>query len=74
MGVVPVRLERDELRIVFGRMEQPLPTVEPYEAEAELLAALGIESSELPVEVYDNGMPPRLRVVPDEGRGGGVAS
>ena len=56
MGIVPVRLERDELRIVFGRMEQPLPTVEPYEGEAELLAALGVERSELPVEVYDNGI------------------
>ena len=56
MGVVPVRLERDELRIVFGRMEQPLPTVEPYEGEADLLAMLGVERSELPVEVYDNGI------------------
>ena len=56
MGIVPVRLERDELRIVFGRMEQPLPTVEPYEGEAGLLAALGVERSELPVEVYDNGI------------------
>jgi trans-2,3-dihydro-3-hydroxyanthranilate isomerase len=56
MGVVPVRLERDELRIVFGRMEQPLPTVEPYEGEAELLATLGLVRSELPVEVYDNGI------------------
>src|SRR5947207_14506640 len=36
-------------------MEQPLPTVEPYEPEAELLSALGVESSELPVERYDNG-------------------
>jgi trans-2,3-dihydro-3-hydroxyanthranilate isomerase len=55
-GVVPVRLEREGPRIVFGRMEQPLPTFEPYEAEAELLAALGVERSELPVEVYDNGI------------------
>jgi trans-2,3-dihydro-3-hydroxyanthranilate isomerase len=37
-------------------MEQPLPTVEPYDAEGELLAALGVASSELPVEVYDNGL------------------
>jgi trans-2,3-dihydro-3-hydroxyanthranilate isomerase len=37
-------------------MEQPLPTVEPYEEEADLLAALGVERSELPVEVYDNGI------------------
>jgi trans-2,3-dihydro-3-hydroxyanthranilate isomerase len=55
MGIVPVRLERDGDRIVFGRMEQPLPTVEPYEPEAELLSALGVERSELPVERYDNG-------------------
>src|SRR6266540_3326039 len=53
-GVVPVRLEREGARIVFGRMQQPLPTVEAYDQEAELLAALGIEGSELPVEVYDN--------------------
>jgi trans-2,3-dihydro-3-hydroxyanthranilate isomerase len=55
-GVVPVRLERDGPRIVFGRMEQPLPTVELYEGADELLSALGVERSELPVEVYDNGL------------------
>jgi trans-2,3-dihydro-3-hydroxyanthranilate isomerase len=55
-GLVPVRLERDGPKITFGRMEQPLPTFEPYEAQAELLAALGVERSELPVVVYDNGL------------------
>jgi trans-2,3-dihydro-3-hydroxyanthranilate isomerase len=55
-GVVPVRLEREGSRIVFGRMEQPIPTVEPFEREAELLAAVGVDRSELPVEVYDNGL------------------
>jgi len=55
-GIVPVRLERDDSRIVFGRMEQPLPTVRPYEREAELLGALDLEKSELPVEVYNNGI------------------
>jgi trans-2,3-dihydro-3-hydroxyanthranilate isomerase len=55
-GVVPVALERDGNRIVFGRMQQPLPTWEPYEDEAGLLALLGVERSELPVELYDNGM------------------
>ncbi|MDQ2982799.1 MAG: PhzF family phenazine biosynthesis protein [Actinomycetota bacterium] len=55
-GIVPVRLEREEGRIVFGRMEQPLPSIEPYQREEELLAALGVERSELPIEVYDNGM------------------
>jgi trans-2,3-dihydro-3-hydroxyanthranilate isomerase len=55
-GTVPVRLERDGPRIVFGRMQQPLPSVQPYAAADELLAALGVERSELPVEVYDNGL------------------
>ena len=56
-GLVPVRLDRDESgRIVFGRMEQPLPTVEPYPDANELFDMLGVEGSELPVEVYDNGV------------------
>jgi trans-2,3-dihydro-3-hydroxyanthranilate isomerase len=37
-------------------MEQPVPRVEAFGAEAELLAALGVERIELPVFVYDNGM------------------
>jgi trans-2,3-dihydro-3-hydroxyanthranilate isomerase len=55
-GIVPVRLEREEGRIVFGWMSQPVPTVEPYGPADELLAALGVERSELPVDVYDNGL------------------
>ena len=55
-GIVPVRLEREGAKIVFGRMSQPLPTVEAFEREEVLLAALGVGRSELPVELYDNGM------------------
>ena len=55
-GVVPVALEREGDRIVFGRMRQPLPAWKPYDDEAGLLGALGVERSELPVEHYDNGM------------------
>ena len=55
-GVVPVELEREGARIVFGRMTQPVPTFEAAADEAELLGALGVERSELPVEVYDNGL------------------
>ena len=56
-GVVPIALDRDESgRIVFGRMLQPIPRWEPFEREAELLAALGIERSEPPVELYDLGI------------------
>ena len=55
-GVVPVTLERDESgRIVFGRMEQPVPRVDPFAETESLLAALGVDASELPVERYDNG-------------------
>jgi trans-2,3-dihydro-3-hydroxyanthranilate isomerase len=38
-----------------GRMRQPIPTWEPYGRSAEVLAALGIEASVLPIEAYDNG-------------------
>ena len=54
-GVVPVRLERDGSRIVFGRMRQPTPAIEAFEHERVLLDALGVESA-LPVELYDNGL------------------
>jgi trans-2,3-dihydro-3-hydroxyanthranilate isomerase len=54
-GPVPVSLERDGGRIVFGRMQQPIPTWESYGRESELLAAVGATASELPVEVYRNG-------------------
>jgi trans-2,3-dihydro-3-hydroxyanthranilate isomerase len=36
-------------------MAQRVPTWAPCAEAAELLAALGVERSELPVEVYDNG-------------------
>ena len=55
-GIVPVALERENGHIRFGWMSQPVPSVKPYEAEAELLRAVGVERSELPVEVYDNGL------------------
>jgi trans-2,3-dihydro-3-hydroxyanthranilate isomerase len=55
-GVIPVRLEREDGRIVFGRMEQPLPTVEPFDGVGRLLDILGVSQAELPVELYDNGV------------------
>jgi len=56
-GLVPVELERDESgRVVFGRMEQPLPRAEPHPQPEALLGALGVEGSRLPVERYDNGL------------------
>jgi trans-2,3-dihydro-3-hydroxyanthranilate isomerase len=56
-GVVPVELTRDESgRIVFGRMTQPVPRVEPFERQNEVLAAVGVDAARAPVEVYDNGV------------------
>ncbi len=54
-GVVPIELRREQDEIVFGEMEQPIPTVAPFERVDHLLRALGVREAELPVEVYDNG-------------------
>ena len=54
-GVVPVTLERDGPRIVFGRMEQPIPRWEPVADPQPIFAALGVGGSSLPVERYDLG-------------------
>ena len=55
-GTIPVRVEREGARIVFGRMEQPLPTIAPFERADELQSVLGVDST-LPIELYDNGVP-----------------
>lgn len=56
-GIVPVELDRDDSgAITFGRMVQPLPTVEPYPDVDSLLHALGVAASRVPVERYDNGV------------------
>jgi trans-2,3-dihydro-3-hydroxyanthranilate isomerase len=54
-GVVPVTLDREGPKIVFGRMDQPVPTWETVEDPAPILAALGVEGSTLPVVRYDLG-------------------
>jgi len=56
-GTVPVALEREGARIVSGRMEQPIPAIEPFADTTPLFAALGVPGSLLPVERYDNGTP-----------------
>jgi trans-2,3-dihydro-3-hydroxyanthranilate isomerase len=54
-GIVPVELTREGPEIVFGRMEQPIPAWWPAANEAEILAAVGVERSGLPVERYQLG-------------------
>jgi trans-2,3-dihydro-3-hydroxyanthranilate isomerase len=67
MGIVPVALDRDEQgSIVFGRMSQPIPTMRPFDREEELLAALGVEGSELPLDLYESGVGNVYVLLPDE--------
>jgi trans-2,3-dihydro-3-hydroxyanthranilate isomerase len=54
-GVVPVELEREGPKIVFGWMDQPIPPWEAFEQVDELLSALGVSGSGLPVELYHLG-------------------
>ena len=53
-GIVPVTLEREGARIVFGRMQQPIPEVELFDKAEELEELLGVRS-QLPVELYHLG-------------------
>ena len=55
IGLVPVALQREGPRIVFGRMTQPLPKVEPVAETDAIVAALGGVKPVLPVERYVNG-------------------
>jgi trans-2,3-dihydro-3-hydroxyanthranilate isomerase len=68
-GPVPVRVTRapetsadanatgssPTIAVASGAMLQPLPSFSAFEHAPELLAAIGVERSLLPVEVYDNG-------------------
>jgi trans-2,3-dihydro-3-hydroxyanthranilate isomerase len=65
-GIVAVALTRSEGRIVFGEMTQPMPTWTAFDRAADVLAAVGVERSGLPVEVYDNGVQHTYVCLPDE--------
>ena len=67
-GIVPVALQREGAQPVFGWMKQPVPTWKPFgAAETQaLLAGLGVERSELPVEVYSNGIDHVYVALPSE--------
>jgi trans-2,3-dihydro-3-hydroxyanthranilate isomerase len=55
-GLVDVTLDRDASgRIDFGRMRQPIPAIQPVAEADAVFAAVGVDGSELPVDLYDNG-------------------
>jgi trans-2,3-dihydro-3-hydroxyanthranilate isomerase len=64
-GVVSVELRRQDGVVVFGEMEQPLPAWELFDRPDELLAAIGVPVSTLPIEVYDNGPRHTFVALPD---------
>jgi len=55
IGPVPVALQREGPKIVFGRMTQPIPKVEAVPEAPAILTALGVAKAALPVERYING-------------------
>ncbi|MEO3840776.1 PhzF family phenazine biosynthesis isomerase [Streptomyces sp. B22F1] len=59
-GVVPFVVDRTPAAqsgggVAYVSMEQPIPVWEPYEHAGELLDALGIAASTLPVDLYRDG-------------------
>jgi trans-2,3-dihydro-3-hydroxyanthranilate isomerase len=65
-GVVPVELQRRDGAITFGEMAQPVPAWTAFDRAEELVAAVGVQRSALPVEVYDNGVHHAYVCLPDE--------
>jgi trans-2,3-dihydro-3-hydroxyanthranilate isomerase len=64
-GTVPVRFEERGSR-PFAWMVQPLPSIAPLSNPEQFLAALGLKRSELPVDVYDNGVVNAYVALPSE--------
>jgi trans-2,3-dihydro-3-hydroxyanthranilate isomerase len=65
-GAVPIALRRQGGRVVYGEMDQPIPTPEPVPDVDAILAALGVPSSELPIAAYRNGPVHVYVALPDE--------
>ena len=67
LGIVAVALERGPSgTVIGGSMGQPIPTLGDFEAQDELLAALGVAASMLPIETYVNGPTNVMVTLPDE--------
>lgn len=54
-GTIPIDFSHRRERTVTAAMRQPIPVREPYARQGDLLDALGLESSTLPVDAYRNG-------------------
>jgi trans-2,3-dihydro-3-hydroxyanthranilate isomerase len=67
-GLIPVALDRDPgtRAIAFGRMEQPIPVIEPLDNSSKLVEALGVTPKASPTETYTNGPTNVYVEFPDE--------
>ncbi len=65
-AIVPLQLEVAGSQVTFAWMRQPVPTWSSYPRAEELLAALGLSESSLPVEAYQNGPLHVYVAFPDE--------
>jgi len=54
-GLVPIELTRENEEVVYGQMEQPIPTISRLHDTGTLLRAFGLTNSLTPIEVYVNG-------------------
>lgn len=55
-GVIPLQVTSCEGGVRRGSMSQPIPTVSVTRQADAILAAIGVERSELPLVTYDNGI------------------
>lgn len=56
-GPVPVSVERTTGAALRGTMQQPIPAILPFPEPNALLDAFGVRRSEIPITLYDNGIP-----------------
>lgn len=54
-GPMTVEFDRSDRGLEFGRFTRCAPSAEPFKSAGELLSALGVERSLLPIEGYLNG-------------------
>jgi trans-2,3-dihydro-3-hydroxyanthranilate isomerase len=66
-GAVTVTVASRGPRAAFGRMRQPIPSVDNFPAAETVCAALGVPDPMVPVEAYDNGIRHAYVILDDEG-------
>jgi trans-2,3-dihydro-3-hydroxyanthranilate isomerase len=65
-GPVPIDITTRDATTAFGWMRQPIPSIAAHPDPEPVFHALGVDSSQLPVEVYDNGVPHLYVALTDE--------